>query len=112
MTLDMLDARERANLNNINQICNPSAQLPPTGPDLVAINTARRSMTLSSQPNIQITQQHNSNDDGDEGSSMRSLDSETPEGDQKRVRGRPRKDHSRPEDSQAWSGVRDLKPYI
>ena len=56
----------------------------------------------------------NSDDDGDEGNSTRSIKSGSPEGPQRRARGRPRKDHSRPESaqrkgSQAWRGVRDLE---
>ena len=139
MTLEMLDARERANLSSINQIFNPGPQHQPANPDLVTPNTARPPMTPSAQANILITQQlsapseqgsakspHrpspsgatptvlNSNDDGDEGNSTPSIKSPSPEGAQGRSRGRPRKVHPRPEPaqgkgSQAWRGVRDLE---
>ena len=139
MTLDMLDARERTNLSNINQIFNPSPQQPPVNLDLVTPNTALRPMTPSTQANILITQQlstpseqgsarsaHrsspsgatptvlNSDNDGDEDNSTRSIKSGSTVGAQRRARGRPRKDHSRPESaqskgSQPWRGIRDLE---
>ena len=139
MTLDMLDARERTNLSNINQIFNPDPQHPPANPDLVTPNNTRRLMTPSPQANMLITQQlsapseqglakspHqsspsgatptvlNSDDNRGEGNSTLSIKSDSLEGAQKRAHGRPRKDHSRPEPaqsngSQAWKGVRDLQ---
>ena len=57
MTLEMLDARERATLSSINQIFNPGPQHQPANPDLVTPNTARPPMTPSTQANTPITQQ-------------------------------------------------------
>lgn len=57
MTLDMLDAGERANLRSVNQIFNPGPQHRPSTPQRTAPITARPSVAPFPQPNILNTRQ-------------------------------------------------------